>query len=91
MLSAWSVKIQQGKNVLAILLTDDISLDAHYGLRAFLEVAEIEDLTAGFVVQEDLPKGKQLNEVLFNRGRVTIKPATSGDVGGDTDLDDGTK
>lgn len=85
-----AANLKQGKNVLAILLTDDISLEAHYGLRAYLEVAEIEDLTKGFLVQEELPKGKQLNQVLFNRGRVTVMPAQSGDAG-ESDFDDGTQ
>lgn len=59
----------QGKNVLAIVLKDIETPKEHYGIRVFLEVNEVEDITAQFA-DPALPSNEQLKESLFRRGRV---------------------
>lgn len=59
----------QGKNTLAIALKDVDTPAEHYGIRLFLEVTEVEDITAQFA-DPPLPPNEQLKESLFRRGRV---------------------
>jgi TolA-binding protein len=59
----------QGKNILAVAIRDIDTPKEHYGIRLFLEVTEVEDITAQFA-DPPLPPNEQLKESLFRRGRV---------------------
>jgi hypothetical protein len=59
----------QGANILAIASKDIETPKEHYGIRLFLEVNEVEDITAQFA-DPPLPPNDQLKESLFRRGRV---------------------
>ncbi len=61
----------QGSNVLAIKVVDG-SPKARFGLRALLEVVEIEDPTAG-IKEPALPSRDELRSILLRRGRIVVK------------------
>ncbi|MBL7958907.1 tetratricopeptide repeat protein [bacterium] len=59
----------QGTNILAIVSKDLETPKEHYGIRLFLEVNEVEDITAQFA-DPPLPPNDQLRELLIRRARV---------------------
>lgn len=66
----FSENFAQGKNVLAILVRDNVSRKEHYGIRVVMTVTEVEDATAEFA-EPPLPKGDALKNALYRRGRVS--------------------
>ena len=64
--------LKQGENVLALVLQDSKTKDKHHGIRIFMSIREVEDLTAAYR-EPPLPPGTVLNDKLIRKGRVFIK------------------